>query len=48
VLHGGMTIDPERRETEHQRNINRNGHMLLVGNRKTEEGAREWERNNGW
>jgi hypothetical protein len=48
VLHGGMTIDPERRETEHQRNINRNGHMLIVGNRKTEDGAREWERNNGW
>jgi predicted GIY-YIG superfamily endonuclease len=48
VLHGGITRDPERRESEHQRNINSNGHIFIVGNRKTENGARQWESNNGW
>ena len=48
VLHGGITNDPERREEEHQRNIDPKGHILIVGNRKTEDGARKWEQENGW
>jgi predicted GIY-YIG superfamily endonuclease len=48
VLHGGMTTDLERREKDHQQNIDPKGHIFLVGRRKTEDGARRWERENGW
>ncbi|MFC1967434.1 hypothetical protein ACFLV2_02220 [Chloroflexota bacterium] len=48
VVHGGITQDPERREIEHQNNLNQNGHLKLVGHAKTEEGARKWERDNGY
>ena len=47
-LHGGITTDPDRREGEHQRNLDPKGHIFIVGNRKTEDGARQWEEDNGW
>ena len=48
VLHGGITQDPERREKEHQREIDPNGHLKLIGRAKTEKGAREWEKDKGY
>ncbi len=48
VLHGGITKDPERREGEHQRNLNQSGHIFIIGNCKTKDGARDWEAKNGW
>ncbi len=48
ILHGGITTNPERREAEHRRNLDPRGHMLIVGNRKTEDGARQWEQDNGF
>ena len=47
-IHGGITTNPPRREGEHQRELARNGHIYIVGNRKTEKGARQWEAENGW
>ena len=48
VLHGGKTADPDRRENEHQRNLDPKGHIFIVGNRKTDDGATRWEEENGW
>ena len=48
VLHGGRTQDPERREKEHQDNIDPKGHLKLKGYAKSEEGAKKWERENGY
>jgi hypothetical protein len=48
VLHGGITKDPDRREQEHQANIAEKGHLLIIGNIKTEDGARKWEEDNGF
>lgn len=47
IVHGGITNDLERRETEHQRKWPR-GHIKQVGNRTTEEAARQWEDDNGF
>ena len=47
VLHKGITKDLERREQEHQANINSKGHIKKVGHAKTEKGAREWEEEQG-
>ena len=43
IIHSGITNDLDRREGEHQRELNRNGHIKQVGNRTTREAARNWE-----
>ena len=48
VLHGGRTQDPERREKEHQNEIDPNGHLKIAGRPKTEEGAKKWEKDKGY
>ncbi len=48
VVHGGITTNPERREKEHQDNIDPKGHLKIVGKGKTEDGARKWEQENGY
>ncbi len=47
VLHCGITQNPARREQEHQRNIDPKGHIRTIGNAKTDEGARKWEKEHG-
>ena len=42
IVHSGITNDLERRETEHQVKWPK-GHIVQVGNRTTEEAARDWE-----
>jgi predicted GIY-YIG superfamily endonuclease len=48
VIHGGITQNPERREDEHKRTLSPSGHLKIVGNAKTEEGARKWEKDKGY
>ena len=43
ILHTGITNDPERREREHQRDIDPAGHITPVGRRTTRDGAKDWE-----
>ena len=43
ILHVGITNDLERREQEHQSEIDINGHIVQVGRRTTRDGAKEWE-----
>jgi len=47
IVHGGITNDLERREEEHKRRWS-NGHIFQVGNRTTEDAAREWEEKKGY
>ena len=47
IMHGGITKDLERREREHQQKWP-SGHIEQVGNRTTGEGARKWEKENGY
>jgi len=47
VVHGRITNDLERREEEHQSKWPR-GHIKQVGIKSTKDGAREWERDNGY
>lgn len=47
VVDGGITKDLERREGERQREYP-GSHLYKVGNRTTEEGAREWEKEQGF
>ena len=42
IVHSGITNDLERREQEHQQRW-RNGHIKQIGNKTTEDAAREWE-----
>ena len=42
IVHSGITNDLERREQEHQLKWP-DGHIFQVGNKTTEETAREWE-----
>ncbi|OIR01325.1 hypothetical protein GALL_166130 [mine drainage metagenome] len=42
LLYVGITNDPERREDEHK-NDKRFGHMNIIGNATTKEGAEKWE-----
>ena len=44
ILHSGVTNDLDRREGEHRREINRQGHIRQVGNRTTRDSARDWEK----
>lgn len=47
IVHGGITNDLERRESEHQQKWP-NGHIRQVGRRTTEEAARDWEEEKGY
>ena len=47
IVHGGITNDLERRETEHQQEWP-SGHIKQVGNKTTEEAARAWEKKKGY
>jgi len=40
ILHTGITNDLDRREREHQRNIDPNGHIFKVSRRTTKDGAK--------
>ncbi len=42
IVHSGITKDLETREGQHQVKWPK-GHIVQVGNRTTEEAAREWE-----
>ena len=42
IVHGGITKDLERRESEHRQTWP-SGHIKQVGTRTTEDAAREWE-----
>ena len=48
VLHGGITQDPVRREQELQSEIDPKGKLKTIGKAKTEEGARDWEKEKGY
>lgn len=49
IVHGGITNDLDRREQEHQQKRGwKSGHIKKVGNISTEEGARQWEADNGY
>ena len=43
ILHTGITNDLDRREQEHQRNIDSKGHIFQVGRRTTDDAAKSWE-----
>ena len=47
VVDGGITKDLERREGERQREYP-GSHLFKVGNRTTEEAARDWEKEQGF
>ncbi len=48
IVHSGITEDLERREQEHQQKPRwSGGHIFQIGNRTTEEAAREWEEKQG-
>ncbi len=46
IKHRGITEDLERREQEHKQQWPK-GHIVQVGHRTTEDGAREWESQGG-
>ncbi|MYA19856.1 MAG: hypothetical protein F4Z25_06255 [Chloroflexi bacterium] len=44
IIRSGITRrDPQVRERELQREVNRSGHLEKVGRRTTKQAAREWE-----
>lgn len=43
ILHTGITNDLDRREQEHQRDIDPKGHIFQVGGPTTRDGAKAWE-----
>ena len=47
IVHGGITNDLDRRESEHKQKWPA-GHIFKVGRRTTEEAARKWERDKGF
>ena len=47
IVHGGITDDLERRETEHQQKWP-TGHITQIGRRTTEEAAKAWEKDKGF
>ena len=47
VMHGGITNNLERRESEHQEKWP-SGHIKQVGNKTTENAARAWEKEKGY
>lgn len=46
IVHRGITQDLDRREGEHQQK-SPEGHIFQVGGPKTEDGARDWEKDQG-
>lgn len=46
IVHKGRTDNLERREQEHKQKWP-SGHIFKVGHRKTEEGAKKWEKKQG-
>ena len=46
IVHRGITQDLDRREGEHQQKWPE-GHIFQVGGPKTEDGARDWEKDQG-
>ena len=47
IVHGGITNDLERRESEHKQKWP-DGHIKQVGRKTTEEAARKWEKDKGY
>ena len=47
IVHGGITIDPQRREQEHRLDWP-GGILQIVGGPMPELDARAWERANGY
>ena len=47
IIHGGITIDPERREREHQLDWP-GGYLQIIGGPMSESEARAWEKINGY
>ncbi len=47
IVHGGITNDLDRRESEHQQKWP-SGHIKQVGRKTTEEAARQWEKDKGY
>ena len=47
IVHGGITDDLERRESEHKQTWP-DGHIKQIGRKTTEEAAREWEKDKGY
>ena len=47
IVHGGITTDTERRETEHRQKWP-NGTLVVVGGPMSEEDARQWEKDNDY
>ncbi len=48
IIHGGITNDLDRRETEHKQTYGEKGHIKQVGRKTTEDAARKWEKDNGY
>ena len=49
VVHGGITTDPRRRESEHRQKPGwSRGRLHIVGGPMTEAQARQWEKDNGY
>ena len=47
IVHGGITNDLDRRESEHQQKWP-GGHIRKVGYKTTEGAARRWEKDKGY
>ena len=47
VVHGGITANPDRRESEHREKWP-SGSLRIIGGPMTEAAARKWERDNGY
>ena len=47
IVHGGITSDLDRRENEHLQKWPK-GHIKQVGYKTNEDGARKWEKENGF
>lgn len=43
IIHTGITNDLDRREREHQNNLNKRGHIKQVGRATTKDAALNWE-----
>ena len=46
IVHRGITIEPDRREVEHQQKWP-DGHLTKIGRKTTRKAALEWERDGG-
>ena len=48
IVHGGITNDLARRESEHKRTFGQNVKLTKVGRKTTREAALKWERDKGY